>query len=127
MNIHIGERIKKRAKELRIGSTELAGRVNTTGQNIAGIYKRASLDSHLLYEISKALSFNFFSLYDVTGFENPKEDTARKELEVLRKDFATLQKELALVKENNELLKKIESMKTQKLPKQPKKSKKNGV
>ena len=92
-------------------SLELAKRVNTSGQNIAGIYKRASLDSQLLFEISKALSFNFFSFYDLSGLENSKEDGSRKEVETLKKEFALQQKELELLRENNALLKTIQGLK----------------
>ena len=108
MNIHIGEKIKKRASEIRISASELARRINTSKQNIAGIYRRASLDSQLLYDISKALSFNFFSLYDLADLGNPAEDGCLKELESLKKEFAVVQKELELVKENNLLLKALQ-------------------
>ena len=111
MNIHIGEKIKERAQELRIGPTELARRINTTKQNIGWIYKRASLDSLLLYAISKALDFNFFALYDLSMVENPKINAYKKELEAVKRDNAALQKELELVKENNLLLKTIHGLK----------------
>jgi hypothetical protein len=111
MNTHIGEKIKERAHELRIGPTELARRINTTKQNVGWIYKRASLDSLLLYEISKALDFNFFSFYDLSKVENPKTNAYKKELEAIKKDNALLQKELELVKENNLLLKTIHGLK----------------
>jgi hypothetical protein len=107
MNIHIGEKIKERAHALRIGPTEFARRINTTKQNIGWIYKRASLDSLLLFEISKALELNFFSFYDLSSVENPKADAIKKELDAVKKDNAMLQKELELVKENNQLLKAL--------------------
>ncbi|MFA6924380.1 MAG: hypothetical protein WC223_09025 [Bacteroidales bacterium] len=63
MYIHIGEQIKQRAKELRMGPTELSSLVNTTKQNIYGIYKRKSIDSDLLLRFSIILDFDFFQLY----------------------------------------------------------------
>jgi hypothetical protein len=75
--------------------------------NTGWIYKRASLDSLLLFEISKALELNFFSFYDLSSVENPKADAIKKELDAVKKDNAMLQKELELVKENNQLLKAL--------------------
>lgn len=34
MALHIGSKIKERAKELRIGSTELGRMINTSKQNV---------------------------------------------------------------------------------------------
>lgn len=67
MKIHIGEKIKERAKELRIGPTELSKLINTSKQNVYGIFKRESIDTALLQKICKALEYDFFSL-----FVNPK-------------------------------------------------------
>ena len=63
MKLHIGERIKSRAKELRIGPTELGLLINTSKQNIYGIFKRRSLDTELLWKFSVALKFDFFACY----------------------------------------------------------------
>ena len=63
MSIHIGERIRKRAKELRIGPTELGKMIHTSKQNVMGIYKRKSLDAEMLSKISKALDYDFFYHY----------------------------------------------------------------
>ncbi|MDD5572006.1 MAG: hypothetical protein PHD97_12725, partial [Bacteroidales bacterium] len=63
MYIHIGEQIKQRSRELRMGPTELSNLVNTTKQNIYGIYKRKSIDSDLLLRFSIILDFDFFQLY----------------------------------------------------------------
>jgi hypothetical protein len=52
--MHIGDKIKNRAKDLRLGPTELAKIINTSKQNIYGIYKRNSVDSDLLFDLSKA-------------------------------------------------------------------------
>lgn len=63
MNLHIGSLIKKRAQELRIGPTELGSKIDTSKQNMYGIYKRKSIDIELLYKISVALNYNFFNHY----------------------------------------------------------------
>lgn len=73
MEIHIGEIIKNKARELRIGPTELGEKINTSKQNVYGIYKRKSIDTDLLRKISNALGHNFFSYYvtslDISGVE----------------------------------------------------------
>ena len=113
MKIHIGEKIKERAKELRIGPTELAGVINTSKQNIYGIFKRESIDTALLHKISKALNFDFFTLYinpklppntDHTvsgkkgkGYPSSDDDT----------EFTLLKNQLMDLKEKYELVKKV--------------------
>lgn len=61
--VHIGDKIKHRAKELRIGPTEFAKLINSTKQNIYSIYNRKSLDTQLLEKISTALDYDFFKFY----------------------------------------------------------------
>ena len=63
MEIHIGSMIRLRAKELRIGPTELGSKINTSKQNVYGIYKRRSIDTRLLVKISVALDCDFFKYY----------------------------------------------------------------
>ncbi len=61
--MHIGEKIEARAKELRMGPTELARRISTSKQNVYGIYRRSSIDTELLQKLSKALDYDFFLHY----------------------------------------------------------------
>ena len=124
MSIHIGERIKQRAVQLRIGPTELGKRINTSKQNIHGIYKRRSLDSILLKEISKALDFNFFQYYSSgtssvaseseAAYNNSRDklirkltqevDNLKKQVDQLKKQAA--EKEITYLKKINEILEK---------------------
>lgn len=60
MDVHIGSLIKARAKTLRIGPTELGVRIDSSKQNVYGIFKRDSIDSQLLHRISLALKHDFF-------------------------------------------------------------------
>ncbi len=113
MKTHIGEKIKERAKELRIGTTELAKLVNTSKQNIYGIYKRESIDTTLLYKISKALNFDFF-----TYLSNPKlpphtnmPTTNKKEKKYLElEEFSVVKNQLMDLQEKYELLKKVNTL-----------------
>ena len=61
--IHIGDKIKQKAKELRIGPTELGRLINTSKQNVYGIFKRKSIDTDLLRRISKVMNHDFFQYY----------------------------------------------------------------
>lgn len=63
MELHIGSLIKEVAKEKRIGPTELGNKINTSKQNVYGIYKRKSCDAKLLFNISLALQHDFFMEY----------------------------------------------------------------
>lgn len=65
--MHIGEKVKARAKELRIGPTELARAIKTSKQNVYGIYQRETIDTGLLQKLGKALEFDFFVYYVTTG------------------------------------------------------------
>ncbi|MBN8702475.1 MAG: helix-turn-helix transcriptional regulator [Bacteroidetes bacterium] len=81
MGVHIGEKIRQRAKELRMGPTELGKLVHTSKQNIAGIYKRKSIDAELLRKLSHALNYNFFEYYSpsvVITYANEEQAAHRK-------------------------------------------------
>ncbi len=109
MKMHIGEKIKARTKELRIGPTELAKTINTSKQNIYGIFKRESIDTALLEKISKALDFDFFTLYINTKLPPHKEFQAKKGKPYSVADEAEhpLKNQLMDLKEKYELLKKV--------------------
>ncbi len=63
MEFHIGKIIKMVAKEKRIGPTELGNKINTSKQNIYGIFRRQSVDTKLLVKLSMALDHDFFMEY----------------------------------------------------------------
>ncbi|MCX6198857.1 MAG: hypothetical protein NTY88_06500 [Bacteroidetes bacterium] len=109
MKVHIGEKIRKRAEELKTGTTELGRIINTSKQNVYGIFKRASIDTQLLLEVSKALRFNFFQFYDSPELAK-FESKINKELETLRRENEKLKSELRALKEKNELLQKINKL-----------------
>ena len=82
--MHIGEKVKARAKDLRMGATELGRLLHTSPQNVYGIYLRKSINSDLLFELCKALQFDFFSYYPLHSnltVEEPIADYSRKQKE----------------------------------------------
>ena len=107
MRTHIGEKIKKRAKELKLGTTELGKLINTSKQNIYGIFKRSSIDAEVLQDISKALNFNFFQFYEIPELQ---ENKFQNELTDLKKENERLKLEVKSLIEKNELLKKINNL-----------------
>lgn len=112
-DIHIGELIRIRSKELRIGPTELGAKIETSKQNVYGIFKRKSIDTELLSKICKALDYDFFKdlsasldgqysstmaglgSFDGMGEESPE----KREIEYLRRINT-------LLEENNSHLKR---------------------
>ena len=58
----IGRLIENRVKELGMAKAEFARRINTSPQNVNDLFKRKSIDTEFLAEISKVLDFNFFTL-----------------------------------------------------------------
>ena len=61
--IHIGERIKQRAEELRIGTTERGKIIGVTKQGIYRIHRQKTINTGRLQQLCVALDFDFFALY----------------------------------------------------------------
>lgn len=113
MKIHIGEKIKAQAKELRIGSTELSKSINTSKQNIYGIFKRESIDTALLQKFCKVLNYDFFTLFinnklppnieRIEGIKKGKSYTSAES----DSEHSMLKNQLMDLKEKYELIKKV--------------------
>ena len=104
MSVHIGEEIKKRAKELRIGPTELAHLVNSSKQNIYSIYKRKSIDCDLLQRISIVLGFDFFNYYRLPKLgtdekQPPAKYTTAADVDLLNNELQDCRRKYNLLKE----------------------------
>ena len=61
--IHIGDIIKQVLKEKRHSVAWLARRINKDPSNLRKTLKKESLNSDLLYRISKVLNHNFSNYY----------------------------------------------------------------
>jgi hypothetical protein len=107
--MRIGEKVEARAKELRIGPTELARKIKSTKQNVYNIYKRHSIDTDLLQRLGKVLEFDFFGYYNsANAVQQPKVPygkqkkgaaTPEAELTQAKKDYAELREKYELLKE----------------------------
>ncbi|MBK9452245.1 MAG: hypothetical protein IPN95_23050 [Bacteroidetes bacterium] len=106
--VHIGELIKSRAKAMRLGPTELGARIETSKQNIYGIFKRQSIDTELLTRISLALDYDFFThLSQALGENREKPLLARKSSGKANDPYASshpLERENAYLRRLNTLL-----------------------
>lgn len=98
--LHIGERIKERAKELRMGATELGTLINTSKQNIYGIYKRRTIDTGLLKKISQALECDFFALY--TDGETEEDGLKGTTVAMLYEDLQLMRNEIDKLRGNDD-------------------------
>ncbi|MDR2292092.1 MAG: XRE family transcriptional regulator [Prevotellaceae bacterium] len=58
--VHIGNIIRQKVNESSLTVTEFARLINKTRENVYDIYKRPSIDTALLLQISKILDYNFF-------------------------------------------------------------------
>jgi hypothetical protein len=61
--VHIGKKIKEVWRESRLKGTEFAALINRDRQVIYDIFKRESIDTDLLKQISKVLKHDFFRYY----------------------------------------------------------------
>jgi transcriptional regulator with XRE-family HTH domain len=120
VDLHIGELIEERLKEVGMTKSEFARRINRARQNINDILQRKSIDTDLLYDISIALSYNFFEIYCKTLLEekNLKPETIKepascyentsqsKQVERYQEELKNAQQEIKYLKKINRLLEK---------------------
>jgi hypothetical protein len=94
MQVHIGKQIRERMKLLKISPAFLAEKINTSRQNIYGIFQRKSIDTDLLVIISRELSFDFFQLYRIPQNKPSEKYVSRKEFEEIKSSVEKLAKEM---------------------------------
>ncbi|MCL2073087.1 MAG: helix-turn-helix domain-containing protein [Marinilabiliaceae bacterium] len=59
--IHLGKIIKQKFDETSMNISEFAEKIHVHRTNVNNIFKRKSINSELLFEISKALNFDFYN------------------------------------------------------------------
>ena len=132
MALHIGKLVRKHLEEVGMTKSEFARRLDTSPQNIYGIFKRKSIDTNLLKNISTILNYDFFQYY-ASGALYVSEDRApygkervisaldlQKEMERLKKDFDIVRTENNYLKEILQLM-KDKQIKTEKVLERPEK------
>lgn len=61
--INIGQEIKEKKEQLGLKSTELAKKTNINKRQAYRIYKKKSIDTDVLFDLSIQLKYDFFKLY----------------------------------------------------------------
>ncbi|HTF03558.1 MAG TPA: helix-turn-helix transcriptional regulator [Bacteroidia bacterium] len=121
MAVHIGKIVRKHLEEAGMTKSEFARRLETSPQNIYGIFKRKSIDTELLKEISAVLNYDFFQYYS-TGALLVHEDKAnygkimtaldlQREVNKLKQDLEILKNENQYLKEIHQLMKEKQGKK----------------
>lgn len=59
--IYIGEKIKKEMERQERGVSWLAEKLGCSRMAIYRLFEKNSIDTHLLYRISRVLNYNFFN------------------------------------------------------------------
>ncbi|MCL2073084.1 MAG: helix-turn-helix domain-containing protein [Marinilabiliaceae bacterium] len=59
--IHLGKIIKQKFEETSMNISEFAEKIHVHRTNVNNIFKRKSINSELLFEISKALNYDFYN------------------------------------------------------------------
>ena len=109
--VHIGKKIKEVWRKSRLKGTEFASLINRDRQVIYDIFKRESIDTELLQQISKVLNHDFFSYYsndpliikdprDKFGYAT-KDELAHVTRDIesfIKQEFSKLREELGIKK-----------------------------
>jgi hypothetical protein len=115
MAIHIGKIIRQHLEEAGMTKSEFARRINTSPQNIYGIFKRKSCDTELLREISRVLNYDFFQYYASTALVVNEDKAPYGKMQVktameLQAELETCKKELEILRNENAYLKEIHKL-----------------
>ena len=71
-NIHIGHLVQAQLKADQRSASWLAREIGCTRNHVYKIFSKSSLDSDLIFRISKAMNFNFFQYYTAAFLEKMK-------------------------------------------------------
>lgn len=118
MDLHVGKIVLNKLKEKGMKKSEFARRINKSRQNVQDIFKRQSLDTHLLLDICKVLDYNFFEILsdqlNISPLNQFMEDrasykpakTQKGQMQNMAKQLKLAQKEITYLKKINTLLEK---------------------
>lgn len=112
LTIHIGQIVRQHLEDAGMTKSEFARRINTSPQNIYGIFKRQSIDTELLRDISRVLSYDFFQYYASTAMVTAEDKTAAGRIQIrtameLQSELESLRKEVEVLRNENTYLKEI--------------------
>ena len=109
--VHIGNKVKAVLKEKGLSISEFARRINTSRENIYGIFKRPTLDTGQLLKINEVLEHDFFQYFSskvAVGSLNEDSGLYKSSLSKTKliQIIKSMQQELDAAKSNLELTKK---------------------
>ncbi|MGL5888939.1 MAG: helix-turn-helix domain-containing protein [Bacteroidia bacterium] len=108
MALHIGKLIRKRIEQAGMNKSEFARRINSTPQNVYSIFKRESIDTDLLWEISRVLNYDFFQHYTTSqGTFLSDDPMSHKTASDLSKELSQIKREAELFAQENRYLKEL--------------------
>lgn len=110
MAMHIGKLIKKHIEQAGMNKSEFARRINSTPQNVYSIFKRKSMDTDLLKDISRVLGYDFFQHYMVSPKQFSEEIPTYRTASELRADIDKMKKEAEMLRQENKYLKEINDL-----------------
>lgn len=90
---HIGELIKKQAKELHISNTEFAKLLNCDRSTINYLFKQPSIDLYRLIDISKILNHDFIGNYFCEHCASRQNVETVKTIDITNKDLKIIKEE----------------------------------
>lgn len=127
--LHIGRKIKTVFKESGLKGKDFASRISRDRQVIYNIFKKQSIDTDLLFKISKVLDHNFFDYYshELPIVKEPgKTGYVKKDdlVDSMGKDLVSMKKQLAEMEEKYDTLRKLNLLQEEKLKRLEKKEKK---
>lgn len=124
--VHIGNKIKQVFEESRLQIKDFATKINKSRTVVYNIFERKTIDTGLLYKISKVLDHDFFTYYTSNDSLILKEDQAKygknKILTEQAEQLQAYKKEIASLKEKYELAVKINKLLEEKDKKSTKKN-----
>lgn len=106
--IHIGNQIKEIFDTKDLTVSEFARRIDTSRENVYGIFKRKSIDTNLLIKISTVLDHNFFQYFVNKEEIYPEVENLSKRLEASEKEIQYLKKINELLERENQKYKRDE-------------------
>ena len=77
-NIHIGHLIREQLKADQRSASWLAREIGCSRNHVYKIFNKSTVESELLFRISKAMNFNFFQYYTAAFLESMKSRTGEE-------------------------------------------------
>ncbi len=96
----IGKIIEEKLREKGLSVSEFARQINTNRNNAYDIFRRDSIDTHLLQKISVVLEYDFFQYFNTsTGIASESIVSYKREAPDLLQKVQELEKEIVYLKE----------------------------